>query len=380
MARLTLTGPLEIATGTAAAGGKALFTVDPTDFPRVSLWERIVPFAPPGPVPPPPPFAEVGLFASTTPISKTVPLAALYQARLFREGEGNAAGEGPVLGKLDFPCVLSDSGRANFLTRCAEVPQLDIAAGGTFVTLAFAASKQTMARVQLAPADPLTATAGLPFFPQDDVAGVALSAGPKVLHKLTVTDPALLPGNKFMFTILVWDSSGNWDFLWSDTAAAPAATPVAIRTKKRVVDVRLTKLYFDDDTDQLSDGEGSYTLVVQQQAPPAAPKTKTLPVGNFETGTDLVVSPPTKIVLGPDTVGVATRTVSVQVRGFDDDSGSFPSDDDDRAETDMTPLDLPVGEGTENVIDRFLALKAHPSGGDDTLRFRAELFYSVNYQ
>ena len=93
-----------------------------------------------------------------------------------------------------------------------------------------------------------------------------------------------------------------------------------------------------------------------------------------------MVSPPSKITFGPEVVNPANRTISIQVRGFDDDSGSVPSDDDDTSQTDMTALDFPAGEGVENVVDRFLAMKANQFGGDDTLRFRAEVLWSVAYQ
>jgi hypothetical protein len=93
----------------------------------------------------------------------------------------------------------------------------------------------------------------------------------------------------------------------------------------------------------------------------------------------LNIAPPPKITLGPEVITADTRNVSVQVQGFDDDSGSFPPDDDDFAETGSTPLDFPTGEGKEEVIDRLLTLTGNPSGGDDDLRFTAEVLYSVKY-
>lgn len=381
MASLMLPTGLEIAAGTVT--GKAEFTIDPTGIPgKVEIWERIIKFPPPlVPMLPPPAFAFGGLYASTTPVSKNVPLADLYQVRLYREGEGNAAGDGNVLDQLNFPCVLSDVGRSDFLTRCAQVPQLDITAGGTFVSLAFAASKLTMSRAQLAKKMPETGMAGLPVFRDRSVVATAHSAstGPKFLHKLVLSDERMLPGNPFFFVILVWDSNGNWDFVWNPDAATPPATPKTIASKQRFVDVRLAKLHYLNDSDSETNGEGNFTLVVRQKAPPASPKTETLAVATFESGTSLDVVPPMQITLGPEVVTADIRNVSVQVFGFDDDSGSVPQDDDDYANTDATPLDFPTGEGKEEVIDRLLTLTGNPSVGNDTLRFVAEVRYSVKY-
>jgi hypothetical protein len=384
MARLALPNDLEIAPGTLAAGGKANFTIDPTGVPgRVEIWERVIPFPPPGPVPPPPAFASVGVFNSTTPMSKTVPLASLYQVRLYREGEGTATGDGNVLDQLNFPCVLSEQGRSNFLTRCADAPQIDITAGGTFVSLSFGASKLTMSRAQLAVGGPHTADVlGYPVFPDGSVVATVLSVstGPKLLHTLALSDERMLPGHTFPFVILVWDSNGNWDFVWNPDAATPPAQPKPITTKKRSVDVRLTKLYYLDDSDSSTFGEGNFTLVVQHKAPPAAPDKVVLQVGTFATGTSLTILPPTQKTFGPEVVTAATRNVSVQVKGFDDDSDTPLGDDNDLAETAMTPLRFPIGEGKEEVIDRLLSMEGNPSGGDDDLHFVAEVLYSVKYQ
>src|SRR5262245_48751447 len=103
MASLMLPTGLEIATGTLAGGCKAEFTIDPTGVPgRVEFWERIIKFPPLGPMPLPPAFApDGGVFSGTTAISKNVPLASLYQVRLYREGEGKATGDGNVLDQLN---------------------------------------------------------------------------------------------------------------------------------------------------------------------------------------------------------------------------------------------------------------------------------------
>ena len=79
-----------------------------------------------------PDFALNGGFSSVTTVtSGALPVGGLFQARLFRAGEGPA---GVVLGMLDFP-VLAREARTNYLTACAELPQVDITVGGTFASI-----------------------------------------------------------------------------------------------------------------------------------------------------------------------------------------------------------------------------------------------------
>ena len=49
------------------------------------------------------------------------------------------------------------------------------------------------------------------------------------------------------------------------------------------------------------------------------------------------------------------------------------------AGSDKTPLAFPIGEGKEEVTDRLLILAGNPRGGDDDLRFLAEVLYTVTY-
>jgi len=380
MARLILPSDLEIAPGTVAAGGTAAFTVDPTGVPgKVEIWTRTITFPPPGPVPPPPAFHKVGVFSNTTPQLKAVPLADLYQVRLYREGEGKATGDGNVLDQLNFPCVLSDSGRSDFLTKCADAPQVDITAGGTFVTLAFAGSKLTMSRVQLAKKEPFLGMAGFPVVPDKSVVASthSESTGPKFLHKLALSDKRMLPGNTFFFVILVWDSNGNWDFVWDPAAATPPALPKPITTKQRSTDIRLTKLYYLNDSDDLSDGEGYFSLIVQHNAPPAEPDVMPFDVTDFASGTSLDLVPPLGKTYGPEVVTGDIQDVSVAVFGKDEDSGLFAGDS-DTAGTVLTPLQFPIGEGKEEVIDRLLSMESGRIGGEE-LHFVAEVLYSVTY-
>jgi hypothetical protein len=381
MASLKLSTDVEVAFGTATTPGVAAYTIDPTGVAgKVETWERVITFTSGGSAILTPKFAKVGVFASTTPTTGSVPIGGIYEVVLYEEGNGRDDGNGDVLDRRSFPCIQIE-GRSNFLTKCTEIPQLDIKAGGTFASITFAASRMTMSRVQLGVKKPRNGSGSLPVLTDNELVAEAVSVaqGPKFMHRLTPTDRRLLPGTSVFFSILVWDNNGNWDYIWSPDASAPGKPPKSFPLLSRTVKVELIRLRYLDDSDELSDGEGDFTLIVRPGISGTTLLKKTLTLDSFESGTDLTISPAKTITVGAAPISNDTYPVSVQVKGHDDDTGSFPSDDDDFAETHLTEIDLPIGDGREQVIDRFLSLTSHKSGDDDTLAFIADLTYSVTY-
>jgi hypothetical protein len=379
MARLKLSTDVEVAFGRVGAPGDAKYTIDPTGVSgKVETWERVITFDSSGSSISIPPYAKVGVFASTTPTSGSVPIGGLYQVLLYEENGRKPDGSGHVLDRRYFPCVLIE-GRSNFLTKCTEVPQLDIKAGGTYASIAFASSRMTMSRVQLGIKPPHTGTANLPVFRDEEQMAndISVAAGPKLLHRLSPTDRRMLPGNDAYYAIMVWDLNGNWDYIWCPEA--PPSPPKPFKLLSRTVEVQMTRLRYLDDSDRSTNGEGDFTLVVQPGVAGTSLLTKKLIPETFETNTSLTIVPPTTVTVSPAPITPKTYPVSVQVKGHDDDSDSI-DDDDDYAETDMVELDLPIGEGKEQVVDRFFSLGSHESGGDDTLAFEADLQYSISYK
>ena len=397
MAQLIPTDPAEVAWFASPGGGTAAFTVDNTTpgvgSPTVDLWERVIPWSAATPPPPPPPFTFVASFPSITPVSRPVPagtmggipMGGLYQCLLYFNGQGNASGTGDVLARLDFPC-LARGGRTNMLTRCAGVPQIDIAAGGTFVSMAFATAVRTMARVQMgvtAPGvNPSNISLGYPgaFAAPADVVARAVSAGGTFLHKLALTNN-LLPGNTVFFNILAWTATGDYDFIWNTTGIAPATVPESITLKRRQVSVRLAKLHVFDDSDDLSDGEGEFKLVVSQAGTSQTQQFSS----SFESGKAVSVPASMKVDMGPEAITLANQGVLVRVDGAEDDSGFPWLGDNDMASTTLTlgsgghPLPFPVGEGKEEVNSQLLSLPSKMLTSGEEFSFLAEIRYDVNY-
>jgi hypothetical protein len=79
----------------------------------------------------------------------------------------------------------------------------------------------------------------------------------------------------------------------------------------------------------------------------------------------------------------AAGGVSVRIEGVEDDTGSFPPDDDDTAATgglvDSNFLPFPVGEVKEEVNDALLTLYSEQTTFSEKLSFAAEVVYSVKY-
>src|SRR5690606_11198954 len=109
MALLSFTDPVEAAAGSGGSG-IANYIVDNGTSQTLEVWERIVPVGTPAP---PPPFSLAGTFAgpAPTPVARPVPLGALLQVRLSRDGMGRSDGAGQILGRLDLPCISMRNGR-----------------------------------------------------------------------------------------------------------------------------------------------------------------------------------------------------------------------------------------------------------------------------
>ncbi len=376
MANIFPDGDLEIAD---TAGAKVLLVPDgPTG--EYELWTRTVSFGAAAPA-----FSLLGIFGSISTIpSGALPLGGLFQARLFRKDEGP---DGVLLGTLDLP-VLGRENRANHLTACAEVPQVDITVGGTFASISFATNVKTMARVQLATSAP-TRDGQFPFFKPTDVVATAVSIEPKVLHRVSLQDlltdaettdhRPMIPGATLFFTILAWTPDGKWDYVWSAAGAAPSQAPAKITLKDRRVGVRLNSMFCLDDSDTSTFGEADFLLIVRDSngVDVSAPyRWDPMATGSHPP----VITPGTvEVVLMPPR---ASGRVTVRITAVEDDSGT-PFDEDDTASAGGAAgvgaaLFFPAGEGKEEAVN-VRAFTSFPTGGDDTLSFEAQIFYSVRY-
>lgn len=385
MARLVPINRTELALVSTATGGSANFTVETAgSTPKVEIWERVLPFTPGAP---PPPFTMGGVFANDTSLGRPVTTGGIYQVRLFRENQGNPTLQGDLLGKLDFPCVRRQA-RVNFLTRCASMPQVDITRGGTFVSMAFAANVLTRARIQIGVNPPAIDGAGFPFFLPQDVVASAVTDGPKLLNKATLVDELLqsdtnghrplVTNQTLFFVIFAWDATGAWDLVWNTTGVAPATPPESIKTLQRVVNVRLHRLRCLDDSDDLSQGEATFKFIVKHDTDT---EEKTFDWDPMPTGGQKLIPFGTASVQvnPPNAVG----SVTVRVEGEEDDTGSFPPDNNDLAATHGLvggdALFFPVGEVKEQVDDTLVVYFSQPRSFGELLSFAAEVVYSVKY-
>ncbi|MGV9270727.1 hypothetical protein ACWDRR_39520 [Kitasatospora sp. NPDC003701] len=400
MVRFTPDNSTEIAVN-AGTAGRADFTVAPSGSAvGLEVWHRTIPFTPGAP---PPPFVLGPVWNPPHPtrtFHQDIPVGFLYQARLFEKGRGSPAlAEKPppelLIGKVDTPC-LGGKTRSAFLTGCIQRPQALITPGGTFVSVAFATSDLTMARVQISDSPPQVETlTGHPFFSDQQVVAAAASDRPAWMHEFSLIDDLhspltsdhihLTPGAELHFIIVVWNAAGFFDFIWNTTGAAPSTPPEKIKVKSRTVEARLVRVHCYDDSDDLSFGEAHFTFGL---AGGAMPVTQTFRWDPMASDSDM---PPTPLLATPLKL-VAPFTdfgVVVWVDATEEDKvGSVPPDSDDSASTAGplgsgagrgTPLSFPVGEGREEVTNRLLELQSVPTTDGDMLSFGAKILYSVSY-
>jgi hypothetical protein len=142
--------------------------------------------------------------------------------------------------------------------------------------------------------------------------------------------------------------------------------------------VRLHRLRCLDDSDDLSQGEATFKFIVRHDA---GSVTRTVSWSPMPTGGQRLIPVGTASVQvdPPDAAG----GVSVRVEGEEDDSGSFPPDDNDRAATHglvgSGPLSFPVGEVKELVDNQMVVYFSQPLTFGELLSFAAEVVYSVKY-
>lgn len=376
MANIFPDGDLEIAD---AGGAKILLVPDgPTG--DYELWTRAVNFAAAAPT-----FALKGVFGSVTTVSSgSLPLGGLLQAQLFRKGDGP---DGKLLGMLDYP-VLAREARADYLTACAERPQVDITVGGTFASICFATNVKTMARVQLATSPP-ERDGVFPFFKPTDVVATASSLEPKLLHRVSLQDlltdrettdhSPMLSGAELFFTILAWTDDGKWDYVWSPVAAAPGQAPDTIKLKQRRVGVRLANLFCNFDSDSQTFGEADFALIVRDSngVDVSAPyRWAPMETGTFSPA---IVPGTVDVILMPPR---ANGRVTVRINAVEDDSDTPFGDDDDTALAGGfagRPLAFPAGEGKELLPAQVMNFTSAMTGGDDLLQFAAQIIFSVRY-
>ncbi len=288
----------------------------------------------------------------TISVDTRVP-AAITQIRLFGARSGSPSGDGLLVDEL-IVARLDQAQRRSYLTDCSEgAPQLLLDTGGTFVRATVGSGPaDTLAQVFLGRAVPVWApSTPFPTFNSDDVLLSAVSDRRDTLHEITVVDrrddgwtdnPRLGPGMPIGFVALVWDSDGAWDFTWTRLGPMPATPdlspppPERIKTKDRLVELRLTKMVCLDDSDDLSDGEAAFDVTMRPSV--GSPETRSFSWNPMESGSELLISERFTVQ------GAAATAPTLSVRGTEDDSDSAFGDEDDVADsTDFRPR---IREGT----------------------------------
>ena len=178
----------------------------------------------------------------------------------------------------------------------------------------------------------------------------------------------LLPGTDYHVVTRLSDEEGNWQFLQRE-----------FTTKLRRVELAITKIHIDDDSDDWGSGEGYIRFFLETAAPGTDPSEDWRARGSldyhgdFSSGDD--VPPPSgQIVVGPEPVLFDASAMRLRVYVSDDDSGIFiASPDVAWGYAELSTTDRP----NEDVIDRTDVAVAGPGGGG--LKVTTNFKYSVKY-
>jgi hypothetical protein len=159
--------------------------------------------------------------------------------------------------------------------------------------------------------------------------------------------PDLLPGTHYYELVRFSDEFGNWEFLSRE-----------FTTLQRRIRLEPTDLFIVDDSDDFSNGEGSFHFALYTGD--VRRDTLTYANGNLETGKSVTPAPGGVITVGPEQVTAETLIVSLHVGGTEDDSGSAPAAGDDPA---FGSKDLLVPVGPDEVVThRPDSIRASGSG------------------
>jgi hypothetical protein len=344
---------------------------------RETLSSRATPFtrAPEGPFKP----------DSSLRLERDVPLGMVYQARLYAEEGGSTLGDtSTALDKLDMPSVHPEM-RAHFLTHCGEArkPQLRLEPGGTYVATTIATGgveSRVLTQLGVVMPDALTEFPLMPFFPPRDIVASEVSEDVDFVHRPAPIDDLsefadshvrMSPGQNLFYLIVAWEERGSWDYVWTRAGEAPITVPEPVRTKQRRVEIRVPQLVCLSDSDDLSSGEATFHLKVSDNAGEQ--------IDSYfweEMDTASTARPGLSIVSsGPRAAG----QVGYGVTAVDDDSGSFPPDSDDHADTGLPhTIAFLRGEGRET-FNGAHTLEGLPTTSGEEMRFLADVVWDVSY-
>jgi hypothetical protein len=236
--------------------------------------------------------------------------------------------------------------------------------GGTYRQHQVVTKSPVNVCMMVSTAAPESNAEGFLTFPHTDA---TMWASTNQSFMLQVTD--LLPGTHYHELIRMSDEFGNWEFLQRDFA-----------TLKRRIRLKVTQLFINDDSDDFSNGEGSFLFALETgdiSVPTSWAKRGkfTYHNGNLETGKAAVPVPPDTIEVGPEAVNQANRHVRFAVEGTEDDTDSFFPDNDDTAWGSKDLL-LPTGTTDEVVSQRPDSIGADRGLG---FSFTVSFDYWVDY-
>jgi hypothetical protein len=179
----------------------------------------------------------------------------------------------------------------------------------------------------------------------------------------------LLPGTYYHEVVRLTDQFGNWEDVTRN-----------FTTLRRQLTVQLSGIHIHDDSDDLSNGEASFSFELQTGSmdDPASWVTRdetNYSNNNIETGKAVAPVPNGIASIPPEPVQARHRDARFRVSAVEDDEDGVTLVDDDEA-WGMKDLYIPVGPN-EQVKNRAETVTAGP--GSNGFHFDVSFSYSVDY-
>jgi hypothetical protein len=246
--------------------------------------------------------------------------------------------------------------------------------GGTWAARDAVCDRPVIAVLQVSSTPPYHGANGYAVFDTDDLVGnVYRDFG--TTHNLEVR--GLLPGNTYHELFRVSDGYGNWEL-----------RERTLTTLRRVFTVRLVEIDVHDDGDDLSDGEGSFTIELATAPEGPDPTGQDVPWkgsgtrityhnSKFTTGQHLF---PTgyEATFGPYAAAADSRAIGVLAEGTETEDGSPFLDGEDITGLGKLKLELRDGRNRE-VIKHGPRKGVYAPDVVGDFRFTAFVTYAVEY-
>ena len=238
--------------------------------------------------------------------------------------------------------------------------------GGTYRQHYLVTSAPVRVCGAVGPQPPVLNPHDVPMLPEviDETVSTALAASIDLLFE------GLVPGNTYHEVIHLFDEFGNWEFVTRSFTAL-----------KRQISVQVGNIHIHDDSDDLSNGEATFTFELQvgsvaDQNSWVTREGANYSNNNIESGKDVAPVPNNILNVPLEVVQPRHRDARFKVSALEDDNSNVGVAEEGDDAWGMKDLSIPSGQN-EKVQNRAGTVTAGP--GLNGFHYDVSFVYSVDY-